>query len=87
VLSSVADNIALDGGLSLGEAASIAWSMRGQSIRQLGIPVRSETTADGRYVLYPTESFAATLRARPDLEPLGPPHPMPFDASGNLIPL
>ena len=61
VLSSVADNIALDGGLSLGEAASIAWSMRGQSIRQLGIPVRSETTADGRYVLYPTESFAATL--------------------------
>ena len=34
-----------------------------------------------------SESFAATLRARPDLEPLGPPHPMPFDASGNLIPL
>jgi len=61
VLSSVADNIALDGGLSLGEAASIAWSMRGQSIRQLGIPTRAETLSDGRYVLYPTESFAATL--------------------------
>jgi hypothetical protein len=34
-----------------------------------------------------SESFAATLRARLDLEPLGPPHPMPFDAAGNLVPL
>ena len=34
-----------------------------------------------------SEAYAATLRARPDLEPLGPPCPMPFDASGSLIPL
>ncbi len=34
-----------------------------------------------------SEAYAGALRARPDLEPLGPPHPMPFDASGNLVPL
>jgi hypothetical protein len=34
-----------------------------------------------------SEAYAATLRARPDLESLGPPHPMPFDAAGNLVPL
>ena len=61
VLSSVSNHIAMDGGLSLGGAASIAWSMRGQSIRQIGIPVRSEILNDGRFVLYPTESFMSTL--------------------------
>jgi hypothetical protein len=61
VLSAVSDNIVMDGSLSLGGAASIAWSMRGQSIRQIGIPTRGETLSDGRFVLYPTESFMATL--------------------------
>jgi LCP family protein required for cell wall assembly len=61
VLSAVSNNIVMDGSLSLGGAASIAWSMRGQSIRQIGIPTRGETLSDGRFVLYPTESFMATL--------------------------
>lgn len=34
-----------------------------------------------------SEAYALALEARPDLEPLGPPHPMPFDAAGNLIAL
>ena len=29
--------------------------------RQIGIPTRAETLSDGRWVLYPTESFMATL--------------------------
>jgi LCP family protein required for cell wall assembly len=61
VLSTVSQHIVMDGSLSLGGAASIAWSMRGQSIRQIGIPTRAETLSDGRFVLYPTESFMATL--------------------------
>jgi LCP family protein required for cell wall assembly len=61
VLSAVSNNIVMDGSLSLGGAASIAWSMRGQAIRQIGIPTRGETLSDGRFVLYPTQSFMATL--------------------------
>ena len=61
VLSAVSQNIVMDGSLSLSGAASIAWSMRGQSIRQIGIPTRAETLSDGRFVLYPTQSFMATL--------------------------
>ncbi len=34
-----------------------------------------------------SEAYAAALPARPDLEPLGPPRPLPFDAAGNLVPL
>ena len=34
-----------------------------------------------------SEAYAAALRERPDLEPLAPPRPLPFDAAGNLIPL
>ncbi len=34
-----------------------------------------------------SEAYAGGLQARPDLEPLGPPHPLPFDVAGNLIPL
>jgi len=58
--SSVSDTFALDSGFSLSQAVSLAWSMRG-GLRQLSIPVRSELTSDGRYVLYPTEPFSVTL--------------------------
>jgi len=58
--SSVSDTFALDGGFSLSQAVNLAWSMRG-GLRQLSIPVRSEVTPDGRYVLYPTEPFSTTL--------------------------
>jgi len=34
-----------------------------------------------------SEAYAHALTARPDLEPLGPAAPMPFDAAGNLVPL
>jgi hypothetical protein len=34
-----------------------------------------------------SEAYAIALQARPDLDPLGSPNPMPFDAAGNLIPL
>jgi len=57
---SVSDTFALDSGFSLSQAVNLAWSMRG-GLRQLSIPVRSELTADGRYVLYPTEQFSVTL--------------------------
>lgn len=32
-----------------------------------------------------SEAYRPALQARPDLEPLGPPRPLPFDAAGNLI--
>lgn len=34
-----------------------------------------------------SEAYAHALATRPDLDPLGPAAPMPFDAAGNLIPL
>ena len=34
-----------------------------------------------------SEPYAEAFRARPDLEPLGPPCPLPFDGGGNLVPL
>ena len=34
-----------------------------------------------------SEAYGPALQARPDLEPLGPPRPLPFDAAGNFIPL
>ncbi|NIA26347.1 MAG: hypothetical protein GWP04_12445 [Gammaproteobacteria bacterium] len=60
VAQSVSDTFALDSGFSLSQAVNLAWSMRG-GLRQLWIPVRSELTPDGRYVLYPTEPFSVTL--------------------------
>ena len=57
---SVSDTFALDSGFSLSQAVNLAWSMRG-GLRQLSVPVRSELTPDGRYVLYPTEPFSVTL--------------------------
>ena len=57
---SVSDTFMLDGGFSLSQAVNLAWSMRG-GLRQLSIPVRSELTPDGRYVLYPTQPFSVTL--------------------------
>jgi LCP family protein required for cell wall assembly len=61
VLSGVSEAFTFDGGLSLGGAANLAWSMRGQSLQQMSIPTETAYTADGRRVLYPVESFAATL--------------------------
>ena len=34
-----------------------------------------------------SDAYAGAFQARPDLEPLGPPLPLAFDAAGNLVPL
>jgi len=54
---------ALDSGLSLSGAVSIAWDLRGGagSIRSPRIPVVQYTTEHGAWVIVPTESFADTL--------------------------
>lgn len=48
------------GGMSVGEAANLAMSMRG-GYHIAGIPTESRVTAEGTWVLYPTEPFSSTL--------------------------
>lgn len=55
----VSDTFAL-GGVSLTEAARLVLSAR-NGYSMVAVPVRQEFTPDGKYVLYPTEPFSATL--------------------------
>lgn len=68
------------------EAVRAALETAGLADTQYARVIRIRNTLDLAEVEV-SEAYAATLRARPDLEPLGGPYPMPFDAAGNLIPL
>ena len=64
VVRSVSNAFTLDDQLSLSDAISLAWDLRGLNrtdIVRLTIPVESYRTADGALVLVPTTPFDALL--------------------------
>jgi len=71
IVKSLTDEFTLDDQLGVGDAISLAWSLRSLNpdrITRLSIPVRDFTTEDGSRVLLPTDSFASILEAaRPEL--------------------
>lgn len=71
IVESLANEFTLDDQLGVGDAISLAWSLRSldtDSITRISIPVRDFTAQDGARVLIPTQSFSEVLReARPEL--------------------
>ena len=71
IVESLTNEFTLDDQLGVGDAISLAWSLRSldpTTITRLTIPVRDFTTDDGSRVLLPTASFAELLgAARPEL--------------------
>ncbi|MCP3973750.1 MAG: hypothetical protein GY720_04580 [bacterium] len=71
IVESLTNEFTLDDQLGVGDAISLAWSLRNldaESITRISIPVRDFTAKDGARVLIPTQSFADVLReARPEL--------------------
>ena len=71
IVESLTNEFTLDDQLGVGDAISLAWSLRSldpDGITRLVIPVRDFTTDDGSRVLLPTDSFASILEAaRPEL--------------------
>ena len=71
IVESLTNEFTLDDQLGVGDAISLAWSLRSLNpdrITRLSIPVRDFTTEDGSRVLLPTDSFASILEAaRPEL--------------------
>ena len=66
LVQDVANAFAIDEGLSLGDAISLAWDMRGlevASIRRPTIPAGTYITDAGAYVLLPLASFAEVLES------------------------
>lgn len=59
--SSLSHTFVLSSGLSIGDASSIALGMRGAGLRLVSIPGEVATTAEGKYVINPTEPFKQTL--------------------------
>jgi LCP family protein required for cell wall assembly len=73
IVERLTNEFTLDHQLGVGDAISIAWSLRSldpTQITRINIPVRDFTTADGSRVLVPTASFSELLEAaRPELVP------------------
>jgi LCP family protein required for cell wall assembly len=71
IVESLTNEFVLDDQLGVGDAISLAWSLRTLNpdrITRLAIPVRDFTTEAGSRVLLPTDSFASILgAARPEL--------------------
>ncbi len=68
------------------EAIQAALETAGLADRTKARVIRIRSTLDLAEVEV-SEAYAHILTARPDLEPMGPAAPMPFDAAGNLVPL
>jgi len=73
IVESLTNEFTLDDQLGVGDAISLAWSLRSldpDSITRISIPVRDFTAQDGARVLVPTSPFSELLREqRPDLVP------------------
>lgn len=73
IVESLANEFTLDDQLGVGDAISLAWSLRSldeDQITRLRVPVRDFTTESGDRVLLPTSSFSELLEdARPELSP------------------
>ena len=71
VVESLTNEFTLDNQLGVGDAISLAWSLRSldaEAISRIRIPVKDFTTDSGKRVLIPTASFADLLAAaRPEL--------------------
>ncbi len=63
-VQSLADAFTVDEGLTLSDAASLAWSVRDldpTTIQRVALPVRNHTTTGGAQVLVPTQTFTDLL--------------------------
>lgn len=71
IVESLTNEFTLDDQLGVGDAISLAWSLRSlepKEITRISIPVRDFTTESGARVLLPTEAFSELLaEARPNL--------------------
>ncbi len=64
IAEETADLLVVDDGLAIGDAISLAWSLRGRdtaTITRITIPVDFRVTDDGQEVLVPTEDVASLV--------------------------